>query len=107
MTTFDLRAEYLDIPAAREIIPFPASRRTIYRWFGRGLTTPTGERVRLRSITVGGQRGRRFTTQEWIQEFLAAISDAHGDECVVAEGRLEVAPDHCTRAERALAAQGA
>lgn len=64
--------------ARRELIPLdnkgkPISPSTAWRWITKGLMTPTGERVKLKVIQVGG---RPFVTRDGVEEFFAKLTEA-------------------------------
>ncbi len=87
--------------ARRELIPLsnsgkPISPATTWRWINRGLTSATGDRVKLAVVMVGG---RPFLTRAAVEEFFAKLTEAravaaerddadHDEQSVVIEKRL-------------------
>lgn len=63
----------------------PVNPSTVWRWIRNGLDGGSGERIKLRVTYVGN---RPHVTQEWIDEFFEAITEA----------KLE---RHCRTEERA------
>jgi hypothetical protein len=46
---------------------------TVRNWFRVGIALPSGERLRLRVVCLGG---RFFTRRKWVREFVAAMTEA-------------------------------
>ncbi|WP_417385645.1 hypothetical protein [Gimesia sp.] len=64
--------------ARRELIPLsnsgkPVSPATTWRWINRGLTSATGDRVKLAVVMVGG---RPFLTRAAVEEFFTKLTEA-------------------------------
>jgi hypothetical protein len=53
----------------------PVNFSTIYRWIFTGIKSPTGERVKLGSIRLGG---RYLVSRESLQRFIDALSARPG-----------------------------
>lgn len=63
---------YLTLKEASEVLPGNPHPCTVYRWCRQGVPVRgTSGRTELRHIYVGR---RMFTSQEWIEEFLAALN---------------------------------
>ncbi|MEQ8637415.1 hypothetical protein [Gimesia maris] len=87
--------------ARRELIPLsnsgkPISPATTWRWINKGLTSATGDRVKLAVVMVGG---RPFLTRAAVEEFFAKLTEArevaaelddadHNERSVAVEKRL-------------------
>lgn len=55
---------------------------TLIRWGTRGVLQPDGSRAKLRCVRIGS---RWFTTDEWVSDFIATLTDAHtGEETATA-----------------------
>lgn len=67
--------ESLSTSAARDYLLKKAGKtfttRTIRRWWTRGILDRSGSPIRLQSRVIGG---RRFTTAQWLDEFLEALN---------------------------------
>ena len=66
--------DYLTLPQAAKLFPGTkpgkrVSTDTVWRWCTRGVCGG----VRLRSVMIGG---RRFTTRAWLDDFIAARTEA-------------------------------
>ncbi|QDV75376.1 DUF1580 domain-containing protein [Botrimarina mediterranea] len=57
---------YLTLPAASATLPGRPHVATLHRWRTRGVRG-----VRLRTCLIGG---RRYTTREWLREFIEATT---------------------------------
>jgi len=102
---FDPKEQYLQTREAAQLYPGPEKPcpRSIARHCSEGLLGAAGQRIKLPSLVL---RGKRLIPRSALLEFLEAITRA--PDGPVFETRMrEPANDHCTRAERALAAQGA
>ena len=68
---------YLTLKEASEVLPGKPHHCTVYRWCHRGVPIRGArQRAKIRHIYVGR---RMFTSQEWIEEFLAALSTDRPD----------------------------
>lgn len=63
-------ADYIAAQEAARHYPVPCHRATAFRHMLTGVARG-GERVRLKTLVVGG---RRFTTRQWIAEFVATLN---------------------------------
>ena len=55
---------------------------TLIRWCTRGIRQPDGTRVRLRAVRAGS---RWLTSDQWVDDFIAALTAAHiGEEAATA-----------------------
>lgn len=68
-----MKDEYITFEQAAEIAPTKPTSSAIWRWARRGLTSRSGEVVRLRHIRVGA---RLFTKAVWLDEFFAAMAES-------------------------------
>ncbi len=64
--------------ARRELIPRapsgkPISPATLWRWINKGLQTPSGQKVKLSVVQVGG---RPYLSREALERFFEALTDA-------------------------------
>lgn len=73
---------------------------TVIRWALKGVKVgPDGERIKLATRKVGG---RRFTCQEWIDEFIEQVSGVRATTAVLSARRSEA----IAAEERELDAEG-
>ena len=82
--------EYLTIrQAGSEHLPGRPHINTVRRWMFDGVKGDGVKRVKLRSVLIGG---KRFTTEQWCDEFIAAISSLSSqlDQHCEAEAKLDV-----------------
>ncbi len=63
-------ADYIAAQEAANHYPVPCHRATAWRHMLTGIVR-NGERIRLKTLVVGG---RRFTTRQWIADFVATLN---------------------------------
>lgn len=63
---------YLGLGRAAQETPGRPSANCVWRWCRRGVKSPSGERVRLRHIRVGG---KIYTKRSWLEEFWRALAE--------------------------------
>lgn len=100
MTTPDATTR---LAIARDWFPGRPHVTTLRRWSAVGIVGPTGCRVRLQTIRVGG---RSFTTRAWADEFLAAVAVVRADATPVASVTDERRTSRGDEARKQLAARG-
>ena len=97
------RPHYITLAEAANLAPGRPHPSTIWKWARRGFQTRAGELVRLQHLRVGK---RIYTTEHWIDDFLAALAEAD----TIGPGRKRQDPAPATRghtqAERELAEAG-
>ena len=65
--------EYVTVTEAARLLPGRPHRNTARRYMLKGVGG-----IKLRSIKLGAT-GNRFTTREWVDEFLSAVTAQQGD----------------------------
>ncbi len=73
-TTLSLADAVCRLPRGRDGNPICFS--TVFRWAMRGIIAPSGERVRLEAIRLGG---RWITSHEALQRFVERLTPDLGD----------------------------
>ncbi len=76
--------EYLTLVEAATLLPGRPHRNTARRYMLKGI-----DGIKLRSIKLGAT-GNRFTTREWVDEFLSAVAAQQGDNSAHAEAEAKL-----------------
>lgn len=83
--------DYLTLSQAAGTLPGRPHLSTLHRWRLRGVRG-----VKLRTCLIGG---RRFTTQRWLDEFIAATSAAADNQVATAPSSSREASIRAAEAE--------
>lgn len=78
------------------LLPGRPSAQAVHRWHAKGLIGPDGNRVRLRTIKIGG---RRFVEPSDLRHFMAALQST--SDTVASTDRAADGDDSARRAEAA------
>ncbi len=99
MSKFEKR-KWFPLALAPPRVPGNPHGATVTRWALKGVKVgPHGERIKLATRKVGG---RRFTCQEWIDEFIERVSGEQATVEAISDRRAEAIAED----ERELDAEG-
>ena len=94
------KREWFPLVLAPPLVPGAPHVGTIIRWALKGVKVgPSGERIKLATKKIGG---RRFTSQESIEEFIERVSGEPAKQETLSRQRAE----DIAAAERRLDAEG-